>query len=598
MVIRRITAYLIVFILGVILALEVFAQGVGVDVRVLRTRIRSDEKVQLNITYTGMGDVPAPALPEMEGFESIYLGTPTMDAALTGAPVIHAYGLIPKKAGRFEVGPWVMSHGGREYPTNSVIIEVGQASSRAYSDFDPYFVKGKASFTIEPAKTTAYINERIPIVVSLNTGGLVLRVADVPTLRAEGFSVGEFSDPRNEIKYDGDTPYAVVEFDNIIFATQGGNLTLGPAEVVCNAMTDKNGKMLSTYDIPSDFLDGTYLDDYFAYYDIHTFTMEARPVMISVGGLPYEGRPEHFKGAVGDFSFLMKVSPQTVQVGDPITLKMKIFGRKNLDTVTAPVLSSGYGFEVYEARERLEPDGKIFEQVLIPQSESVQEIPKVYFSYYNPDQRQYYTEVAGPVEIEVKKIERAEPDYVSFTEMAPIEEEVEGVSDIVYIKTQPGKFIAKGSAMRLSPIFLVINILAIGGFVYGWRQIAEYERKQDPSYVRAIEAYPKAKKGLSDATRLMKKGNILAFYDTVFDLMKGYISDKFDIPQGDVDNDMVQDLLYDKSAEEKLKSQVETIFDECVRARYGQYDFSKNQMQITLRSLKDLIEFLNKQKTV
>ena len=71
---------------------------------------------------------------------------------------------------------------------------------------------------------------------------------------------------------------------------------------------------------------------------------------------------------------------------------MAVRGSGHLTDAHTPVLSSTEGFRTYKPQTD-PPDNEttVFEQVLIPQDETLSAIPSVHFSYFDPQARRYQT---------------------------------------------------------------------------------------------------------------------------------------------------------------------------------------------------------------
>ena len=100
-----------------------------------------------------------------------------------------------------------------------------------------------------------------------------------------------------------------------------------------------------------------------------------------------------FNGAVGQFSMAAKASPLEVTVGDPVTVKIQLSGQGAVDSLNLPKLEWP-GFKSYEpsiSSENADPLGlsgtKVFEQVIIPENDTLTEVPKIELAYFNPERR-------------------------------------------------------------------------------------------------------------------------------------------------------------------------------------------------------------------
>ena len=102
-----------------------------------------------------------------------------------------------------------------------------------------------------------------------------------------------------------------------------------------------------------------------------------------------------------------KASPLEVTVGDPVTLNIQLSGEGTVDSLTLPKLAWP-GFKSCEpsiSSEQADPLGlsgtKVFEQVIIPENDSITEVPKIELAYFNPEEETYMTLSQGPFPLKV-----------------------------------------------------------------------------------------------------------------------------------------------------------------------------------------------------
>ena len=64
-------------------------------------------------------------------------------------------------------------------------------------------------------------------------------------------------------------------------------------------------------------------------------------------------------------------------------MKMVIRGEGNFNTVNCPKIETTDGFKIYDPQTKQENGTKVFEQVIMPMDEKIQEIPRVIFSFFD-----------------------------------------------------------------------------------------------------------------------------------------------------------------------------------------------------------------------
>jgi hypothetical protein len=131
--------------------------------------------------------------------------------------------------------------------------------------------------------------------------------------------------------------------------------------------------------------------------------------------LPEKGKPEDFSGAVGVFDIKTTASPTKVSVGDPVTLTMTITNtssdQTDMDVVPAPPL---HKIRLLEDDFRVPREtlagvasgrSKIFTQTIRAKRDSIESIPPITYSYFDPETGDYETAESRAIPIQVSPSE-------------------------------------------------------------------------------------------------------------------------------------------------------------------------------------------------
>lgn len=137
----------------------------------------------------------------------------------------------------------------------------------------------------------------------------------------------------------------------------------------------------------------------------------SEPMSFSVKALPGEGRPSSFSGAVGQsFSVSVAANRSVVRVGDPIGLEVTLRGEGNLERLSLPNLSNSDALN--EAHFQLPaelPSGtfadntKQFKVTVRIKDQSVDQIPSIAFSWFDPEREEYQTTYSKPIAVQVRE---------------------------------------------------------------------------------------------------------------------------------------------------------------------------------------------------
>lgn len=591
-----------------------FASDIQFEVSVDRKVVSLGESLQLNLTFHGTQNVPGPDIREIDGFQVRYLGPSTRMSIVNGrvsTSITHIYTLMPLKTGTFQIGPFSVSYQGETFSSEPITIEVVSGPSPPKPGVQEPGIgegvireeqlKDRIFLTIEAGKTELYVNEPMPLSIKLYIDRLAVRDIQYPKFEHESFSVKEFGQPRQYRQNIGGILYDVIEFNTGIFAVRPGESSLGPASIDCNLMVQKRDRRRrSAFD--DDFFGGFFgddiFDDFFGRYETYPIKITSLPLVITAKPLPEEGKPAHFRGAIGDFRLEAEASPKEVKAGDPVTLTMRISGEGNFDTISSPFLDTKEGIKVYQPQAKEEAAAKVFEQVLIPQSENVSEIPKITFSFFDPKAGIYRTITKGPFPITVTRPEAGELKIVEMPQaITRIPEKEHLGRDIVYIKESSGKLQPIARHLHQRSGYWLYQFIVLISFISFMVFHRHKERlKTDQRYARRLAAPAKARKGIARARQFLKQEKNTEFFDAVHKTMQEYLADKFHLPPGGITVDTVKESLGAKGIGEGMLGRIAGIFNACDMARYAPLEFDRERRESLFNDMCEVINSLERIK--
>ena len=178
----------------------VFAEDIKFEITVDRNKVSLGESFQMSFTFYNIQNVPAFEFPEVEEFESNYLGPFKRMSVVNGKVTnyaAHNYRLSPLKKGVFTIGPFSGEYKGQVYSSNSIKIEVvdalgGGKGQGQEPDGGQVELRDKVFLVMKPEKTKVYLNEIVPLTIKLYVNTFDVRDVQYPRFVHEGFSVGEY----------------------------------------------------------------------------------------------------------------------------------------------------------------------------------------------------------------------------------------------------------------------------------------------------------------------------------------------------------------------------------------------------------------------
>jgi hypothetical protein len=142
-------------------------------------------------------------------------------------------------------------------------------------------------------------------------------------------------------------------------------------------------------------------------------TVATDPLELDVLPLPREGRPDSFRDAIGQFEVSSTLSSRDLMVGEPITLNIAINGIGNFDRISPPDLPQWDDWRIYPPKVDFKPDGntansgtKQFEYILIPQAETITEVPAIEVAWFDPALKAYATALLEARAVTVKPADK------------------------------------------------------------------------------------------------------------------------------------------------------------------------------------------------
>ncbi len=203
----------------------------------------------------------------------------------------------------------------------------------------------------------------------------------------------------------GGKSFTTLTLRQTIIPRQSGEISLPQATVSCKALSGYTQRRRS-HGFGA-FDNDPFFNDFFGGGKQGVYRTEVIPAnepSLRVMPVPEAGKPENFSGLIGAYEISTEAAPLEVNVGDPITLTIKVSGPFTAE-VKAPSLAfleSG-GFKV---PEEISPgvtagDAKVFTQTIRAKGAEIKEIPALELSFFNTKTGRYETNRSQPIALTV-----------------------------------------------------------------------------------------------------------------------------------------------------------------------------------------------------
>jgi hypothetical protein len=430
----------------------------------------------------------------------------------------YMYQLMPRKQGSFTIGPFTYRHGREvvELPARPLkVVGVGERTGLEIKNSDLIFARMTLS------NTNVYTHEFFDVDVTIYYRSLRLSgEIDLVGLEVPGINFGGWRSLRSAPEMIQGHRYSVSRFRSKAKAISAGTFELRPTvrlEILVSSQFSFFGEQKS-------------------------LELVTQPVSVTIQAPPEIGRPDSYRGAVGTFIFTAEVQPLELNEGDPVTIRMILKGKGNLDTARPPLIEDESNFKVYDVKlmddnltESKDAGQRIYEQVVIPRNPDVTELPALIFSYFNPETARYEEVTRGPFPMTITAASNQVARMVGPMIHTANDKLMLG-EYIEHLKPLPKHWQRIGQAKWLSsPAVLGAQalppLLALCCLVLGRRR----ERlRTDVEKARKIEAPKVARTAIKQAQQAIKDHDAAGYYEAASEALIGYLANRLNLGAGEV----------------------------------------------------------------
>jgi hypothetical protein len=409
------------------------------------------EPVEYALTINGALRSDRVNFPEIDGIEVRQTGNRTayqfgFGSGGSASQATITYTLIPKRAGTFTIPPVEVLQDGQRLQTKSFTLTVAPGK--------PAVQAGDRAFAEIRLKRSAFLGEALAleIRVYLDTD-YRWRLTQQPILDGNGFTTQPLTKGSERSMELANKEYSMIPLRTVITPVKAGKLTIGPLPLKLLV-----SRPAAAQRSPFGLLQMGPAQE---------FEVIAPAVELDVKPLPTAGRPATFSGAIGKFEFEGVGTPNRVNVGEPVQMKLTISGEGNFDRISTPELADPKGWRVYDAEHQFEKSDdlglggvKTFSLPVAPTTHK-KEMPQFAFAFFNPDTEKYETVLTAAAPLTVTGA--APPAESSATAAPPDAAPAAPVptaqpQDILGILPQPGAALISGP--HLSPVMLAALVVA------------------------------------------------------------------------------------------------------------------------------------------
>ncbi|MBN2211502.1 MAG: protein BatD [Sedimentisphaerales bacterium] len=327
------------------------------------------------------------------------------------------------------------------------------------------------------------------------------------------------------------------------------------------------------------------------------FMVGSEPLKLTILPLPEANKPSGFYGLVGQYSISASAQPTEVNVGDPITLTIKIGGSKYLNPIQWPnleqisELANNFKIPSEKATPAIEDGYKVFTQTIRAANDNVAYIPSIPLAYFDADKGEYVVAKTDPIKLKVSPTKVLTSADVEGGSTARLNKEVEAIkkglsanyesfdalvdhtfSPLVVVIT-PGY-----AAIWAAPSFLLLVSVIVRLITHKTPGKTALRRKRSAAgrSVRLLKQISSAKSELRP--------------EQLASAMKQYLGRRFDKTAGSLTSNDCFEIIIHATENKDLAQCFRDIIAECEAARYAlkTNDINETKVSEVVKLIRDI----------
>ncbi|MDD4639220.1 MAG: BatD family protein [Bacteroidales bacterium] len=537
-----------------------------------------DESFRIVFTATGeCSDFTPPNLGDFEVLAGPSTSRMSSTQIINGKKtesfqISYTYILQPKSTGKFTISSASVLIDGKRYSSSPAPIEVIKGDNASASDSRQASVPSADDIFMRMtvSKSRVVKGENLVVTLKIYTRIPIAGFENVKFPSFNGFWSQEIETPSNiefvRESVNGKIYNAALLRRYMLLPQQTGTLTIEPSEMICQVQVrSQNSAPRSIF------------DDFFDNYQTIRKRVTAPAVNVTVNPLP-AGAPASFSGGVGSFTMDTRLSRDTLDANEAVSLIVTINGSGNINLIEAPKIEFPPDFEVYDTKitDKSSKGGngasgsKEFEYPLIPRGAGRFTLPPVLFSYYDITKKKYVLLSSKELTLRVGKGTESISDRASLPAGVNKQAVRSLGTDVRFIKRGSPSFSKAGRFMIASPLFYTIIVLIAGIYFVSARFLSKrIEREKNIAFVKNRRANKVARARLKKAENLLGQNLIAPYYQELHRAILGYCSDKLNLSLADLSRENIAGLLKGKAVKEELINELLELIDACEYARYA-----------------------------
>ena len=503
----------------------------------------------------------------------------------TTSEYVMNYSLTSDQTGVVEIPSVTVTINGKNYQTNRLAVTILKPGAT-----------DKMHFDLTLSQQECYVGQ--PVIMNVEwTISAPLRNANinVPAFNSGDFYIEDVSETKkawaqSELTINGvavllqeqrktrnGINVSVNSFTKVLIPKRSGRIEISPASVSAEIAVGRSRRR-------------SIFGSEYAY---KRFMVSSKPSLLTVLPLPEEGKPAGYYGLVGRYTISASATPTQVNVGDPITLTIKIGGNKYLKPVQWPALekipemAANFKIPSQKASPTIEGGWKVFTQTIRANNDKIDAIPSIPLTFFDSDNGRYTVVKTKPIELEIAPTKILTTADLEGTDLTPVNKEVEAIKKGLSANYE-------GFDVLQNQHFALLGALASPGYMALWglplaglvlSSLFKFFTHTSPEKTAAKRRRQACGKAVRQLKKITSTGQ--ERHELLASIMKQYIGERFDKTAGSLTADDCCEVIATYTPDMQTANQYRDIIAKCEAARY-----SSTEADIDLTQIKRVIELV------
>ncbi len=498
---------------------------------------------------------------------------------------VMSYSLSTQQTGQAQIPPTAVTIDGRTYTTNPVVVNILKPGTTDKLDFE-VTLSEQQCYVGQPVILTVkfYISADIGDfqfnIPALSSNSFYIEDPDILSQQVKQFRLNTGMSvfvSQSRVLHKGKESI-LLAFSKVLIPKHPGKIEIGVSSVSADVVVGR----ARTRD--------SFFDDFSIFgprRQYKRFMVSSPSKTLTVLALTEEAKPAGFYGLVGRYTISASATPTKVNVGDPITLTIKIGGSKYLKPVQWPALeqipelAANFKIPSQKSSPTIQNGFKVFTQTIRANNDKIAAIPPIPLAFFDADKGKHVVAKTEPIKLEIEPTKILTNADVEGRDFAPVNKEVEAIKKGLSANYE-GPDVLRN--MSFSPLGAAIN----PHYVFLWTvpllgliSSSLFKLFMQNSPEKAILKHKRS--ALGKALSQLKKitsAELQQRQELLASIMKQYIGERFNKTTGSLTADDCYEVIFSATQDMQTAGKYRDIITECEAARYAAMDADVDDVQI------------------